>query len=121
MPQGLPLLPGAVKSAAGGLPAAPVVIGPLHCRFYTLKVAKNLCKFVPLNRMNKHSKHTGTLLTLPKIGKPAERALAAAGINSLMELTGYTEQELLALHGVGKKAVGIITAALHAHKLSLKT
>jgi hypothetical protein len=50
---------------------------------------------------------------LPKaIGKPATRALAGVGINSLKDLTGRTAAELLALHGVGPKAIRILTETL---------
>lgn len=55
---------------------------------------------------------------LPKIGAPALRALASVGIHSLSSLTGHTEKELLALHGMGPKALGILRAALHEHGLS---
>lgn len=54
--------------------------------------------------------------TLPKaIGKPALRALAQAGITRLDQLTRFTEAELLAMHGVGPKAVGVIQTALGEH------
>ncbi|GIE94512.1 hypothetical protein [Paractinoplanes rishiriensis] len=50
---------------------------------------------------------------LPKaIGQPATRALAAAGITTLAQVAGYTDAELLALHGVGPKAIGILRASL---------
>lgn len=48
----------------------------------------------------------------PKIGAPATRALAAAGITSLAGLAKWTEADLLALHGMGPKAVGILRATL---------
>ncbi|RCR67968.1 helix-hairpin-helix domain-containing protein [Larkinella punicea] len=53
-----------------------------------------------------------------KIGKPAKRALANAGIHTLEELTRLREAELLQLHGVGKKALQILKAALNDHNLS---
>ncbi|AUX44523.1 DNA-binding protein [Sorangium cellulosum] len=57
---------------------------------------------------------------LPKgIGKPATRALAAVGVSRLEEVTRFTEAELLALHGVGPKAVGVLKAALGAQGKSL--
>lgn len=57
---------------------------------------------------------------LPKgIGKPATRALAAAGVSRLGQVTRFSEAQLLALHGVGPKAVGIIKAALEAQGKSL--
>ena len=46
------------------------------------------------------------------IGAPARRALTAAGITRLPQLTTTTEAELLALHGVGPKAVAVLRQAL---------
>ena len=42
---------------------------------------------------------------LPQIGAPATRALAALGITRLADLTHHRSEDLLALHGVGPKAV----------------
>ncbi|MFD6158607.1 hypothetical protein ACFWF7_41980 [Nocardia sp. NPDC060256] len=49
-----------------------------------------------------------------KLGKPAERALAAAGIRTLDDLTAWTERDLAALHGVGPTAVTKLRTALAA-------
>jgi hypothetical protein len=49
---------------------------------------------------------------LPKLAKPAERALAAAGIKTLDQLSGYTEQEVSSLHGMGPNALGKLRQAL---------
>jgi DNA-directed RNA polymerase alpha subunit len=56
----------------------------------------------------------------PKMGKPAERALAHAGIQSLTDLSQYSEQEIMNLHGIGKKAMAIIQQAMAANKISFK-
>ncbi|WP_437631585.1 DNA-binding protein [Sorangium sp. So ce854] len=57
---------------------------------------------------------------LPKgIGKPAQRALASVGVSRLDQVTRFTEAQLMALHGVGPKAIGIIKAALEAAGKSL--
>jgi DNA-directed RNA polymerase alpha subunit len=56
----------------------------------------------------------------PKMGKPAERALAHAGIQSLTDLSRFTEQEILNLHGIGKKAMTIMQQAMAANKISFK-
>jgi hypothetical protein len=53
------------------------------------------------------------------IAKPALRALASVGISRLDQVTRLTESQLLALHGVGPKAIGIIKAALGAQGKSL--
>ena len=52
------------------------------------------------------------------IGQPATRALAAAGYTHLEQLSRVREADLLKLHGVGPKALGIIRSALHAKGLS---
>lgn len=57
---------------------------------------------------------------LPKIGKPATRALAVAGITKLEQLTNVTEAEILKLHGVGPKAVRILTEELQENGMSFK-
>ena len=44
----------------------------------------------------------------PKIGAPAARALAQAGITSAAELALWSDAELKALHGMGPKAIGIL-------------
>ena len=46
------------------------------------------------------------------IGKPATRALNAAGITCMEDVAKHTEADLAALHGVGPKAIGILTATL---------
>jgi len=51
-------------------------------------------------------------LDLPKIGAPATRALAAAGITRLAEVARLSEHDLLALHGMGPKAVRVLREAL---------
>ncbi|WP_067703598.1 DNA-binding protein [Nocardia jejuensis] len=56
--------------------------------------------------------------TLPRgIGAPATRALAAAGYLHLTQLAGVSETELMALHGVGPKAIGILREELTAQGL----
>ncbi len=49
---------------------------------------------------------------LPKISAPALRALTAAGYLRLDQLTHVSEAELLRLHGMGPKAIGILRQAL---------
>ncbi|WP_286929465.1 MULTISPECIES: hypothetical protein [Aeromicrobium] len=51
------------------------------------------------------------------IGRPATNALAAQGITSLEQVAGLSESELLALHGVGPKAVRLLGEALAARGL----
>lgn len=50
---------------------------------------------------------------LPReIGRPATRALLTAGITTLDDVAERSEQELLALHGVGPRAVRILMETL---------
>jgi hypothetical protein len=51
---------------------------------------------------------------LPRVGAPATRALTAAGHLTLESLAGMVAADLLALHGVGPRAVRIINDALAA-------
>ena len=46
------------------------------------------------------------------LGKPAQRALAAAGYSRLDRLTEVAEAELLKLHGMGPKALDQLRRAL---------
>jgi hypothetical protein len=52
------------------------------------------------------------------IGRPANAALVDAGITTLEQLAERTEREVLALHGVGPKAVRILAAELAGRNLS---
>ena len=45
---------------------------------------------------------------------PALRALNAAGVRSVAELSRWTEAELAALHGMGPKALAVLRDALEA-------
>ncbi|GAA1023951.1 methyltransferase domain-containing protein [Acrocarpospora pleiomorpha] len=58
---------------------------------------------------------------LPKVGAPARRALAGAGYTNLEQLADVTEAELLRLHGMGPKAMGMLREALSRHGLSFRT
>jgi hypothetical protein len=53
-----------------------------------------------------------------KIGAPAERALANAGIKNLKQLTKFSETEIKNLHGVGPNALGKLRQALAEQGLS---
>jgi DNA-directed RNA polymerase alpha subunit len=55
-----------------------------------------------------------------KISQPAHRALQGAGIDTLEQLTQYREDELLALHGFGPKALTLLKETLAEYGLSFK-
>lgn len=62
-----------------------------------------------------------TDVALPSgIGKPATRALVAAGYTRLEQIASLNEAELLALHGVGPKAVRLLRDALTQAGLALR-
>lgn len=59
-------------------------------------------------------------LSTIKISKPAHRALKGAGIETLEQLTKFREDELLALHGFGPKALEILKSKLAENGLSFQ-
>jgi hypothetical protein len=52
------------------------------------------------------------------LAAPARRALAAAEIRGLEDLTSLTEDEVRSLHGMGPKAMTTLRDALRARSLS---
>jgi uncharacterized protein YdhG (YjbR/CyaY superfamily) len=54
------------------------------------------------------------------LGAPAMRALAIANIDSLATLARYTEAEILALHGIGPRALPLLRAALQQAGLAFR-
>jgi hypothetical protein len=69
-----------------------------------------------------HSPTTAAARTmgLPAVGRPAANALGLAGITTLEKAAEHTEEELLAMHGVGPKAVRILREALAASGLGFR-
>jgi len=59
----------------------------------------------------------GSELT-PRIGKVARRELALNGLTRYDQLAGRSRRELLAMHGVGPKAVRILAEELAARDQS---
>ena len=57
---------------------------------------------------------------LPRIGAPATRALATIGVTRLGQLTAHRAVDLLALHGIGPRAIGLLRQALAEQGLSLR-
>ena len=52
-----------------------------------------------------------------EIGKTAARELSLHGITSLRQVADHSKKELLAIHGVGPKAISILGDALAARGL----
>ena len=55
-----------------------------------------------------------------EIGKTAARELSLHGITSLQQVADHSKRELLAIHGVGPKAIAILQGALAAKGLGYK-
>jgi hypothetical protein len=69
-------------------------------------------------KLDGKSRKTGESDLPAKLGAPAERALAGAGIKNLKNLTKFTEAEIKQLHGVGPNALGKLKQALADKGLS---
>ena len=57
---------------------------------------------------------------LTKVGAPARRALEKEGINSLLKLSKYRQEELLQLHGMGPSSIPKLKQALKEKGLSFR-
>lgn len=55
-----------------------------------------------------------------KLSRPAQRALAAAGITSLEQVSEYSLEEISAMHGVGPTTIVALKKALAANGLSFR-
>ena len=58
---------------------------------------------------------------LSQLSAPARRALESKGIKTLKQLSGFTEKEILALHGMGKSTIPKLKSALKEKGLSFKS
>ena len=67
-----------------------------------------------MNRKQDHQQESD----LPKLARPAQRALAAAGIQRLDQLIKFSEGEIKQLHGIGPNALNQLRRALSAKGLS---
>jgi predicted flap endonuclease-1-like 5' DNA nuclease len=54
------------------------------------------------------------------IGKTAARELALSGITTLEKVAGHTPKQLLAIHGVGPKAIRVLGEHLAARGLDYR-
>lgn len=57
---------------------------------------------------------------LKALAAPARRALENEGIQTIEQLSQYSENELLSLHGMGKSSIPKLKIILEKHNLSLK-
>lgn len=54
------------------------------------------------------------------LAAPARRALEKAGITSVKILSGFTEKQILAMHGIGETTIPVLVRVLKQQGLSLK-
>lgn len=73
-------------------------------------------KVTPKNQVGSSSDRSES--DLPWLAQPAQRALAAAGIQSLKQLARFSEAEIQQLHGIGPNALNQLRRALQAKGLS---
>lgn len=59
------------------------------------------------------------MTALPSIGRPAAQALELIGITTLEQVAAHSEKDLLALHGIGPKAIRILRLELEARGMQL--
>ena len=57
---------------------------------------------------------------LSKLSSPARNALVYEGIDTLQELSKYTEKEILKIHGIGPASLPIMRTLLEKEGLSFK-
>ncbi len=56
----------------------------------------------------------------PGLGRPALRALDAAGLRTLADVAAVSEAAVLRLHGVGPRAIRLLRAALDEQHLAFR-
>ncbi len=87
-----------------------------HCKNGHTFEKTSDCPVCPLCSKQEIEEKYGT--EFPKISAPAFRAINSLGITKLSQLTKYTEEQLLDLHGFGTKALGILKESLKQKGLS---
>jgi predicted RecB family nuclease len=55
------------------------------------------------------------------LGAPARRAIENLGVKTLIQLSKYSQKDLLKLHGFGKSSIPPLKAALKAKGLTFKS
>lgn len=74
------------------------------------------CRSCPI--CNKENKPESGFLS--KLSSPARNTLVHEGINTLQELSKFTEKDILKLHGIGPASLPIMRASLEEEGLSFK-
>lgn len=86
---------------------------------YMDKLIDELARGKPMNKILREQEKTDDISTL-RLAEPARRSLSNAGIETLEQLSQYTEEEVLKLHGMGKSAIPKLKAALEQVGRSFK-
>lgn len=101
-----------------GLYATPVGHEAFAAEFAPYKQGKGSVQFpladpLPVDLIRRVITHRVETVSeeFPKIGAPATRALASIGVTRRSQLAGHSEQDLLALHGFGPKAIRMLRDA----------
>jgi uncharacterized protein YdhG (YjbR/CyaY superfamily) len=81
-----------------------------------LKLITAIVKFRLEENKEKARKPTHDFMS--NLSAPARRALESEGISTLMQLSKWTEKDLLTLHGMGKTALPTLRLALKSKGLS---
>ena len=74
------------------------------------------CPVCPISEKEKQPKD-GFMASL---SAPARRALENNGINTLKDLSGFSEKEILKFHGMGKSTIPKLKEALYAEGIAFK-
>lgn len=86
-----------------------------------LDLIKRIVKFRVKENVAKTSKVKAVQESIfGQLSAPAQRALAERNITDILQLSGYTEKEVLELHGVGKSSIPKLTALLKEEGLTFK-
>lgn len=83
------------------------------------RVQQNLEKVAAKKKSSGRKQETSTS-SFSYISAPAQRALAGKGISNLQELSAFTENDILALHGMGPSSIPKLRTALKDSGLSFK-
>jgi uncharacterized protein YdhG (YjbR/CyaY superfamily) len=77
-----------------------------------LKLIVRITKFRIAENIERTTRKSAAKKPFSVVGQPAQRALSAAGIKTVKDLSQYPEEEILALHGIGKTAVRTLSVLL---------
>lgn len=96
----------------------PANVSRTGCRIATCRADQVALRRAYRQALTALLTRTGT--ALPRIGTPATRALAALGISYLEQLLDWSPDELLAVCGIGPRAIETIDDALAEHGWRLR-